>query len=124
MKKPTDIDTYIAGFPPETQLVLEQLRATVRKASPKAEQTISYAIPAFKLNGRMLVYFAGYKNHVSVYPVPKGDAALQKEIIAYRKGKGTLHFPLDKKLPLAFIARVVKQHVKENTERARSAKKK
>lgn len=123
MKKPTDIDAYIAGFTPETQVVLEQLRTTILKASPKAEETISYAIPAFKLNGRMLVYFAGYKNHVSVYPVPNGDAALQKEIIAYRTGKGTMQFPLDKKLPLAFITRVVKQHVKENVARARNRKK-
>ena len=114
-KKPTNIDAYITGFPPETQLVLEQIRATIRKAAPKAEETISYAIPCFKLNGTYLIYFAGYKKHVSIYPLPKGDAALIRAIAPYKAGKGTLQFPLGGKLPLALITKVTAVLMKAST---------
>ncbi|MEO8588605.1 MAG: DUF1801 domain-containing protein [Flavobacteriales bacterium] len=122
--KPTDIDAYIAEFTPTTRSLLEQIRATIRKASPAAVETISYAIPCFKLNGTFLVYFAGYKEHVGVYPLPKGDAKLQKAMAPYIAGKGTLRFPLDEKLPLTLIASVVKQHALENTGRANAKRKK
>jgi len=121
--KPTNIEAYIAGFPPETQLFLQQIRSTIRKAAPKAEETISYAIPCFNLNRRYLIYFAGYRKHVSIYPVPRGDAALRQAMAPYQASKGTLQFPLDRKLPLTLITKVVRQHVKENLERSKSMKK-
>jgi uncharacterized protein YdhG (YjbR/CyaY superfamily) len=83
------------------------------KAAPGAEETISYKIPAFTLDGEALVYFAGWKHHVSLYPVPKGDAAFRRRIDPYRAGKGTLKFPLKQPLPLDLIASVVKQLIAE-----------
>ena len=121
--KPHDIDEYIAGFPKDTQKVLEQIRATVKKAAPDAEETISYAIPAFTLKGRYLLYFAGYKNHTSLYPAPTGNEAFKKELSVYKRGKGTVQFPLDKPVPLSLVTKIVKLRVKENLEKAEKKKK-
>jgi uncharacterized protein YdhG (YjbR/CyaY superfamily) len=117
--KAKDIDEYISGFPEETQKVLEQIRSSIRKAAPGTRETISYAIPTFKLNDTYLVYFAGYKNHVSLYPVPKADEDYRREIEPYRSGKGTLQFLLDEPLPLRLITKTVKLLHKENLERAK-----
>lgn len=117
--KPANIDAYIAGFPKETQDVLQQLRATIKKAAPHAEETISYAIPAFTLNGRNLIYFAGYKNHVSVYPAPRGAEAFKEELAAYKGGKGTVQFPLSKPIPLGLITKIVKHRVAENLQKVK-----
>jgi uncharacterized protein YdhG (YjbR/CyaY superfamily) len=113
-KKPASIDEYIAGFPKTTQTVLEQVRAIVKNAAPDAEETISYAIPTFTVNKKYLVYFAGYKNHVSLYPAPTGNAAFEKEIRSYRSGKGTVQFQLDKPLPIDLITKIVRCRMKEN----------
>lgn len=115
--KPNNVDEYIAGFPGDVQKKLEQIRATIKKAAPEAEEAISYAIPAFTLKGRPLVYFAGFKNHVSLYPVPRGIEAFKKELSAYKGGKGTVQFPLDKPLPLNLITKIVKFRAKENLEK-------
>lgn len=120
MTKPTTIDAYIAGFPADVQAVLQHLRAIIRKAAPKAEEGISYAIPVFKMNGTYVIYFAGYKRHVSLYPIPKGDAALRKELAPYEAGKGTLRFSLDDRLPVGLITRVAKAGLKENAERTKA----
>lgn len=117
--KPTDIDAYIAASPEEARAVLERMRAVIRKAAPKAEEMISYGIPAYKQHGTYVVYFAGYKQHTSLYPLPKSDAALRAELKPYEAGKGTLRFPLDGKLPVALITKVVKQMVKESAARAK-----
>jgi len=119
MKKPADIDEYISGFPPETQKLLEQVRATIRKAAPAAEEVISYAMPAFRLNG-LLVFFAGYKNHIGFYAVPTGHEAFNRELSIYKTGKGSVQFPLDQPLPLKLIKRIVKFRVEENKQRAKS----
>ena len=116
-RKPASIDDYIAGFPKETQPVLNQVRDTIKNAVPEAEETISYAIPAFILNKTYLVYFAGYKHHISLYPAPKGNEAFEKEIAGYRSGKGTIQFPLDKPLPLALVTKIVRYNLKENLKR-------
>ncbi|RPJ59811.1 MAG: hypothetical protein EHM23_12795 [Acidobacteria bacterium] len=121
---PSDIDDYIAGFPPEVQEILEKIRSTIRKTVPDAVETISYQIPTFKLNGRYLVYFAGFKNHVSVYPAPGGDDELQEEMAPYRSGKGTVKFPIDKPIPFGLIRKIVKFWVKENLRRAEARAKK
>lgn len=110
------IDEYIATFPEETQNVLEKIRAAIKAAAPDAKEKISYQIPAFELNGRNLIYFAGWKKHVSVYPVPPGDEAFEQEIAQYIAGKGTLKFPLDKPLPMKLISKIVKYSVAENLE--------
>ena len=119
-KKAASIDEYIAGFPKETQKILEQVRATIKSTVPDAEETISYAIPAFTLNKTYLVYFAGYKNHISLYPAPTGNEAFEKEIAAYKSGKGTVQFPLNKPLPLNLITKVIKYRLKENLKQQKS----
>jgi uncharacterized protein YdhG (YjbR/CyaY superfamily) len=117
IKKPNNIDEYIAGFPKETQKVLKQIRATIKKAAPATEETISYAIPTFTLNDRYLIYFAGYKNHVSIYPAPRTNEVFKKELSAYKGGKGTVQFPLDKPLPLNLITKIVKFRIRENRKK-------
>jgi uncharacterized protein YdhG (YjbR/CyaY superfamily) len=112
----TTIDEYIAPFPKEIQRLLQQMRATIKKAAPKAEEIISYAMPAFSQYGA-LVYFAGYKNHIGFYPTSSGIRLFQKEIAAYKSSKGAVQFPLDKPLPLALITKIVKQRVQENEEK-------
>jgi uncharacterized protein YdhG (YjbR/CyaY superfamily) len=101
------IDDYIASFPEDVQSVLQQVRRTIREAAPEAEETISYQIPAFKLNGKSFVHFAGWKRHISLYPIPDGNDAFQQRIAPYRAGKGTLRFPLQKPIPFDVIASVV-----------------
>ena len=108
MKKPANIDQFIAAYPPEVQERLEKIRATIRKAAPKAEESISYQIPAYKLNGKVLIYFAGFPKHVSVYPAPREAKEFKKELAAYKGGKGTVQFPLDKKIDYDLISRIVK----------------
>lgn len=117
---PKDTDGYIAGFPDEVQEILEKIRMTIRKAAPDAEETISYQIPAFKLKGQYLIYFAGYTKHASLYPAPRGVEKFKEELARYDGGKGTVRFPLDKPIPFGLITRIVKFRVKENLERAKS----
>ena len=112
-----NIDEYISAFPQNVQKILEQLRATIKKAAPEAEETISYAIPAFKLKGRILIYFAGYKNHIGLYPAPRGKEAFKEELSLYKGGKGTIQFPLSQPMPLQLVARIVKFRLKENEEK-------
>jgi uncharacterized protein YdhG (YjbR/CyaY superfamily) len=103
------------------QKLLKQMRSTIRKAAPKAEETISYKMPAYKLNG-MLVYFAGYKNHVGFYPGSGGISAFQKELSFYKGAKGSVQFPPDQPLPVGLITAIVSFRVKQNE--SKQAKKK
>jgi uncharacterized protein YdhG (YjbR/CyaY superfamily) len=112
------IDEYIAEFPPETQTVLEEMRALIRASAPGATETISYAIPTFDLNGRHLVHFAGYKTHVGFYPVPSGLEAFKEDLMPYKQGKGSVQFPLGQPLPTDLIRRIVEFRVKENAGKA------
>ena len=100
------VDEYIASFPEEVRAILEQVRATMREAAPGTDEAISYGIPTFKHEGRYVVYFSGWKQHLSVYPVPPGDEALTKAMAPYRSGAGTLRFPYAKPVPLDLIRRV------------------
>ena len=111
------IDQYIAAFPPEVQAPLEQLRMTIREAASDAQESISYGMPTFTLNGRYLIYFAAYKKHIGLYPAPIGVAEFREAMSLYGAGKGTLKFPLDQPLPLELIRKVVQFRLKENTER-------
>ncbi|HEY1061505.1 MAG TPA: DUF1801 domain-containing protein [Daejeonella sp.] len=108
MDKPISIDQYISRFPKDKQVLLEQIRTTIKKAVPFAEETFSYGMPAFKLNS-VSVWFAAYKNHIGLYPM-YGMEEFRDEMEIY-KGKGTkdtLQFPYDKPLPLELVARLVK----------------
>lgn len=117
MKKAANIDEYIADFPAEVQEILETVRATIQKAAPEATEAIKYAIPTFILNGN-LVHFAGFKNHIGLYPAPSGIEAFEKEVAPYHTGKGTLQFPLDKPIPLKLISKIVKYRVEESKKKA------
>jgi uncharacterized protein YdhG (YjbR/CyaY superfamily) len=111
------IDEYISTFPEDLQKILEELRSTIKAAAPDAGETISYNIPTFTLNGKYLIYFAGWKNHISLYPIPIGTDAFNKQVSKYVEGKGTLKFPIDKPLPLKLITKIVKLKVAESRKR-------
>lgn len=119
--KPDTIEAYIAACPRDVRPVLEQVRRTIREAAPDAQETISYAIPAFRLEG-MLVYFAAFKHHVGFYPPVRGDARLARAVARYAGEKGSLRFPLDAPMPLALIARIVKHRAKQNRSAATTTK--
>lgn len=119
MTKPNDFDEYVSGFPKETQQLLKQLRAAVKKAAPAAEEVISYGMPGYKLNG-ILVWFAGYKKHIGFYPKANAIMVFKKELAAYKTSKGAIQLPLDKPLPLALINKIVKLRVKENLLKAKA----
>ncbi len=107
------IDEYIAGFPPETQRVLEELRGLVKEVAPDATETISYAMPTFDLNGHHLVHFAAWTHHVGWYPVPSGSVVWAEELQPYETSKGTVRFPLDQPMPVGLIRRLVEYRVEQ-----------
>ena len=100
------IDDYIASKPAEVQPILEKVREMLRKAVPGADEAISYGIPTLKLDGRYVVYFAAWKNHLSIYPVPDADEDFEKDLAPYRAAKGTLKFPFGGPIPYELIKRV------------------
>ncbi len=108
-----DIDDYIAIQTSEVQIFLNQMRQTIKKSAPEAEEVISYSMPAFKYHG-MLVYFAAYKNHIGFYATPTGHSEFKEELSVYKQGKGSVQFPLNKPLPLDLITKIVKFRAKEN----------
>lgn len=109
-----DIEEYINNFPKETQELLEQIRMTIRQAAPEAEEIISYGMPAYKTNGKPLVYFAAFKNHIGFFATPSGHEEFAYELSKYKQGKGSVQFPLDKSMPLDLIERITRFRVKEN----------
>jgi uncharacterized protein YdhG (YjbR/CyaY superfamily) len=119
---PHNIDEYIEGFPSDVRQILQELRQTIKKTAPNAEEKISYQMPSFFLNG-VLVYFAAYKNHIGFYPTPSGIANFKEELSAYKNSKGAVQFPMDKPLPIELITRIVKFRVKENLEKTAAKKK-
>lgn len=120
MEEPAaNVDAYIARFSPEMQAVLEEVRAAVRAAAPEAVEQIAYAMPAYKLGGKPLVYFAAYKSHVGFYATPTGHAAFVEELSKFKQGKGSVQFPLDEPMPLDLIGRIVRFRTAENLSRGR-----
>jgi uncharacterized protein YdhG (YjbR/CyaY superfamily) len=121
-RSPRNIDEYIAGFPRPVRGILERVRSTIRKAVPNAEEAISYQIPAFKLTGRYVLYFAGWKQHYSLYPsTDRLVAAFRSELAPYEvSGKGTIRFPLDAPVPVKLIAGIAKFRAKEVMEREKA----
>jgi uncharacterized protein YdhG (YjbR/CyaY superfamily) len=118
-----NIDEYIAGFPKDIQHLLQEMRTTIKKAAPKAEEAIKYAMPTFTFHGN-LVHFAAFKNHIGFYPAPSGIEEFKKELADYEGSKGAIRFPLDKKLPLPLIGRIVKFRVKRTLEKVKAKEKK
>ena len=114
-KSPTTIDEYLGSFPKDTRIILENIRRAIRNTAPDAIETISYGIPAFDLKNRHLVFFAGWKHHISIYPIPAGDETLQHEISQYKKGKGTMQFPLNKPMPYGLIEKIVAVLIQDHT---------
>nr|WP_321498321.1 DUF1801 domain-containing protein [uncultured Methanolobus sp.] len=108
-----NIDEYIAMFPKDVQGRLNELRSTILELAPDAEETISYNMPTFRLNG-ILVHFAAYKNHIGFYPTPSGIAEFEDELAGYKHAKGSVQFPLDEPLPIDIVRKIVVFRVKEN----------
>ncbi len=105
-EKFSDVDAYISSFPAEVQSVLADIRRTIHEAVPGSAEVISYNIPTMTRDGQRYVHFAGWKSHISLYPVPEGDEALARELEPYEEGKGTLRFSLKQPIPYELIGRV------------------
>ena len=118
MKKPENIDAYIASFPPDVQVLLSQMRNTIKQTAPQADELISYGIPAFRLKG-MLVWFAAHTNHIGLYPRGSGIEEFAEQLKGYKVSKGTIQFPLDRPLPVELISRIVQFRVEENLRKGR-----
>jgi uncharacterized protein YdhG (YjbR/CyaY superfamily) len=114
------IDDYIMSFPPAVQDVLQQVRSTMHAAAPGAHEKISYNMPTLTLHGRSVVYFAGWKRHVSVYPIPDGDEDYESELAPYRSGASTAKFVLGKPIPFDLIARITQLLVQQHDDPPRS----
>jgi len=115
------VDEYIARRPEEAQAILQRVRSTIRKAVPGAEEVISYQIPTYKRHGGYVVYFAGWKQHYSLYPATAHlVATLKDELAPYKVSKGTIRFPLSEPVPVKLIERIAKFLAKEAAERARA----
>ena len=114
----TSVGEYLESLPPDVRKVVKELRAAIKAVVPDAKEKISYQIAAFELNGKNLLGYAGWKNHVSMYPIPSGTEAFNKAIAKYADGKGTVKFPLDKPLPLKLIRQIVKFRVADNLKNA------
>jgi uncharacterized protein YdhG (YjbR/CyaY superfamily) len=104
----TTIDAYISRFPAHAQAILIRVREVIREAAPMASETMSYGIPTYDLDGKHLVFFAGWKRHISVYPLPAGDETYQRRIAQYKRVKSTAQFPLDKPIPYDLIRETVR----------------
>lgn len=119
-RRPANVGEYLAGFPRPVRLVLERVRGAIRKAVPGADEVISYGIPAYKLHGRIVVYFAGWKAHYAMYPCTAPmAAAFRDELAAYdMSGKGTVRFPLSDPVPVKLIAALARFRAGEVAARA------
>lgn len=116
------VDEYLEQQSAATQKALRSVRSAIRKALPKAEELISYKIPAYKLNGRMVIFFAGWKEHYSVYPAGDELAELKEELARYERSRGTIRFPLAEKVPVKLIAKIAKLRAIQVASRVRRAK--
>jgi len=114
------VDEYIASQPESAQGILQSVRAVVRRALPRAEEVISYQIPAFKVDGSAVIYFAGWKAHYSLYPITeKAQAAFKRELASYKMSKGTVRFPLSERIPVELIGDLAKFRASEVAERSK-----
>lgn len=107
------IGEYIAKYPEDVQAILRKIHTIIRAAAPGATESISYGMPAFKLNGRPLVYFAAWEHHIGFYATPSGNEAFRKELAPYHGAKGSVRFPLDRPIPYELIKQITRYRVKE-----------
>ena len=112
------IDEYICSFPKDVKDVLEELRRVIKESAPMAEETISWGMPTFKLNGN-LVHFAAYKNHVGFYPAPSAIVAFKKDLSPFKTSKGAVQFRFEEQIPFDLVRKIVKFRVKENESKKR-----
>jgi uncharacterized protein YdhG (YjbR/CyaY superfamily) len=103
------VDDYISSFPPDVQTVLQAARETIHAAAPGLQESISYGIPTFRIDGRPVVYLGGWRKHISIYPIPDLDGALKSNMAPYLSGKGTAKFPLGKPIPHELIKALVER---------------
>ncbi|AOW09906.1 iron chaperone [Flavobacterium gilvum] len=113
----TSVDEYIQTFPKETQSILKKIRVLITKNAPEAVESISYGMPSYKTYGRPLVYFAAYKKHIGFYATPTGHTEFTEELANYKRGKGSVQFPLDRPIPYWLIEQIVIFRVKENKDK-------
>ncbi|NDV95328.1 hypothetical protein D0T84_10400 [Dysgonomonas sp. 521] len=110
---PQNIDEYIAAFPGDIQVLMEKLRAAIKKAAPEATEKISWQMPTFQMNGN-LIHFAGHKKHIGLYPGVEAMEAFKEELVAYKTTKGGIQLPYNKPLPLGLVAKIVRFNIKRN----------
>lgn len=113
-KKFTNIDEYIAMFPDDVQIKLQELRKVIKEIAPDASEAISYQMPTFKLAGRNLIHFAAYKHHIGLYPASSGVSEFKNELASYKTSRGAIQFPIDKPIPFDLVRRITKFRVAEN----------
>jgi uncharacterized protein YdhG (YjbR/CyaY superfamily) len=111
--QPKTIDDYISGFPEEVRIILGTTRRIIRETAPGAQETISYGIPTFKLNGANLVHFAAFAHHIGFYPTSSGISTFSKELAPFSTSRGTVRFPLEKPIPYELIKTITEFRVKE-----------
>jgi uncharacterized protein YdhG (YjbR/CyaY superfamily) len=109
------VDEYVGSLPDEVQVIAEEIRRRARLAAPDADEVISYNIPTYKMGGRAVLYFAAWKSHIAVYPVPETDDDLERELQPYRAVRSTLRFPLRQPMPYDLIERVFARHVAQQS---------
>ena len=117
--KAGSVNEYIALFPKEIQKILKEIRTAIIKAAPDTEEKISYGLPAYHLHGKPLVYFGGFEKHIGFYATPTGHEAFAKELSAYKQGKGSVQFPIEKPIPWNLITKIVKFRAKENLQKVK-----
>jgi len=121
MTEYASIGDYIAAQPKAAQRALKKVRSAIRKALPKAQESLSYKIPTYKIDGKVVIYFAGWAKHYSLYPCgPEFVQAFKKELAPYKRSKGTLQFPLDEDVPVELIAAIAKHRATQVAKRKRS----
>lgn len=108
------VQQYIDTFPSETKVILEKIRKIIRNNAPEAIEMIAYNMPAYKIKGKPLVYFAGYEKHIGLYATPSGHEAFTEELSKYKQGKGSVQFPLHQEIPYELIKKIVLFRVKES----------
>ncbi|MBE0662436.1 MAG: DUF1801 domain-containing protein [Bacteroidales bacterium] len=110
---------YIMTFPEEVQMLLNQIRTIIIECAPEAIESLAYQMPSYKINGRPLVYFAAFRNHIGFYATPSGHAEFKKELSTYKQGKGSVQFPFDKPIPFDLIRQIVAFRVEENKTKSK-----
>jgi uncharacterized protein YdhG (YjbR/CyaY superfamily) len=112
-----EVDHYIDSFPDDIKAILTKIRQVIIMNAKDAEETIAYKMPAYRTNGKPLIYFAGFKNHIGLYATPSGHSEFEEELSRYKHGKGSVQFPLDQPIPYDLIERIVKFRIMENKKK-------